>query len=487
MKNISKETKFVLLISSVAILLTFYAGINSELSLGDEIFHFRFAKSYYILETRPVFDPLIHTSNLAKTHYIEPSIWHYLLSLIWRVNGNISISIMQLYQSFFLGILIFSVFLLAKDLYDERVGLNAALLVASAPFFVSFSILCYVDVPVIALSILAFSLSLKRYYFISGLVFGLSILTKRNALFFLFPLIFLAFYRDTTKFKIRNLSSFLIPMILVMLPDLYFRYRVLFKSFGLASIYMRSQPEIIQSFFYNPPFTSFVPDGIFTNPISLIQYMGAIIPFGIFGYIIFKKYEAKDILILFPILLYLLLYFIYFEYYAVRYLTPIFPLFAILGAKGFTLSKRKVFYFFLVGCFLQFSAADYYTYKKRHIPIGIKEAFHFIKTNTPTNSRFMVPEITLAEYGERGVIWYSSVSLAELPYLFWQANDEEALKILKRYDINYIMLLKNRVYDDSKIRHLGGYPKSFVEKIPRFSFLKFVFENDQTSIWKILD
>jgi hypothetical protein len=298
-------------------------------------------------------------------------------------------------------------------------------------------------------------------------------------------LIFLAFYRDPTRFKIRNLSSFLIPMVLVMLPDLYFRYEVLFKSFGLASIFRRSQPMIIRPIYPNPPFQSFVPDGIFTDPISLVRYLGIIIPFGMFGYIISKKYEAKDLLLWVPILCYLFLYFIFFDYYAVRYLTPLFPLLAVLSAKGFAFVKKRFFFFILIACLLQFSSAVTYTYQKRHIPTGMKEAFSFIKTNTPPQSRFMAPEIALAEYGERAVIWWSQISLAELPYLFWQANGEEALKIFKRYDINYIMVLNNRIYDDSKIHHTGGYPKSFVDKMSHFSFLRLIFENDQASVWEI--
>ena len=46
------------------------------------------------------------------------------------------------------------------------------------------------------------------------------------------------------------------------------------------------------------------------------------------------------------------------------------------------------------------------------------------------------------------------------------------------------MILNDRVYDDSKIHHMGGYPKSFVKKMYNYPFLRLVFENDQVSIWE---
>jgi hypothetical protein len=53
--------------------------------------------------------------------------------------------------------------------------------------------------------------------------------------------------------------------------------------------------------------------------------------------------------------------------------------------------------------------------------------------------------------------------------------------------VTFIAVLLTRVYDDFKIRHTGGYPNSFFKKIPKFPFLKLIFENDQASIWEIMD
>jgi hypothetical protein len=73
-----------------------------------------------------------------------------------------------------------------------------------------------------------------------------------------------------------------------------------------------------------------------------------------------------------------------------------------------------------------------------------------------------------------------------MPYLFWQANEKEAKNILLNINkTEYIMIKKTRIYDDTKIRHKGGYPKSFIEKLPNFSFLKLIFDNKEISIWKV--
>jgi 4-amino-4-deoxy-L-arabinose transferase-like glycosyltransferase len=393
---------------------------------------------------------------------------------------------MQIYQSSFFGMLIIFVYFFTTELYPKHLALKTAILVSSTPFFISFSVLCYVDVPMIAFLLLAFLLLFKRHYFISGLVMGISILTKRNSLFFLIPLIYLFFQKNNTKLGIKSFFLFLTPLILVLIPDLLFRYFVLFKSYGLFSLIKTTQPSDLNPLYPNPKFDKFLIDGIFSNPVSIIEYLGPISIIGILNYIIFKGYEKKDLFIVILILSYIFLFFMIFDLYSVRYLAPVFPFINILAGKGFLLKLRRITSILIFFCLIQSSAVMVYTYQKRNIPKEIKESIEFIKTETSSDSRFMVPEIFITEYANRPMIWYSKISLVELPYLFWMANEEEAFKIFKRYDIKYIMVLKERIYDDSKVHHLGGFPKSFVQKMETFSFLSLIFENKKVSLWKIL-
>ena len=43
---------------------------------------------------------------------------------------------------------------------------------------------------------------------------------------------------------------------------------------------------------------------------------------------------------------------------------------------------------------------------------------------------------------------------------------------------------KSRIYDDTKVKHFGGYPKSFVERLRQFQFFKLIYENKEMMIWE---
>lgn len=95
-------------------------------------------------------------------------------------------------------------------------------------------------------------------------------------------------------------------------------------------------------------------------------------------------------------------------------------------------------------------------------------------------SRFDIPL-----YAQRAVIWNNYLALSEMPYLFWVANEKDALNIFNKYEINYLLVEKDRIYDDSKLHHQLGWPKSFVKKMPNFSCLELILDNKYASLWKV--
>jgi len=134
------------------------------------------------------------------------------------------------------------------------------------------------------------------------------------------------------------------------------------------------------------------------------------------------------------------------------------------------------------------------------MPLGVKEAFFFIKRNTPADALFMYPEYIFIEATGRRFIWSSffqlefMVARKKYPgidihdkslFLFWRKDPRDILGRLQLNKVDYIVVKKSRIYDDSKEKHFGGYPKSFVERLPQFPFLKLIFENKEIVIWKI--
>ena len=96
-------------------------------------------------------------------------------------------------------------------------------------------------------------------------------------------------------------------------------------------------------------------------------------------------------------------------------------------------------------------------------------------------SRFDIPL-----YSERASIWNNYLALSEMPYLFWAADNNEALNILNKYNIDYLLVEKERIYDDSKSHHQLGWPRSFVEKMGNFSCLDLILEKDHVSLWQVI-
>ena len=94
----------------------------------------------------------------------------------------------------------------------------------------------------------------------------------------------------------------------------------------------------------------------------------------------------------------------------------------------------------------------------------------------------MYPGEDMVTYTGRPIAWGRVARIAEL---FWGNDEKDMLGVLREYGIEYIAVKKDRIYDDSKIRKISGYPDSFIKKIPGLSFLKKLYENEDFSLWEV--
>ncbi|MGE5196908.1 MAG: hypothetical protein ACM3IL_00155, partial [Deltaproteobacteria bacterium] len=77
-------------------MLVLIAGLTSELSLGDEVVHYRFAKDIFNSGRRVAFDQ-IYTSGYSPGYsYNSEPLWHIVLATLWRLYGKISFPIAQI-------------------------------------------------------------------------------------------------------------------------------------------------------------------------------------------------------------------------------------------------------------------------------------------------------------------------------------------------------------------------------------------------------
>ena len=490
--------KKLFLLISCSSLLVLIAGLTSVLSLGDEVFHYRFAKDIFNAGSRVAIDPLYDDGYPPGGYYNSGPLWHMLLALLWRLSGKISFPIAQFYHTIYYALLILFTYLLGKELYGQKQGLYSALIIATVPVVIAFSVLFYVDVPAICLSILCLLLIVKRKFLWSGIILGLMYLTKRNTCFFIPAFFFLILYQTETNFreKFKNLLYFFVPACLFVLPDFLWRENNLKATVAVLGDGRKvSMPSVgtfegIKYRFISPHWTirtnEYLNSSLF-NPVDIVKYFGFGLLIALVIYVLLKKYEKKDLILWVPVICYFL-FFCYMFHPAsdIRYLLPIMPLLAILSSKVivkyWNIKWLKILLIFL--CLLQFTSAVLYVRAKRQIPKGIKEGFAYLRDDTVPDALIIYPEYVILDATNRRFAWAGNLNTV-LKDLFWNKDEVEVRDLLKSNDVDFIAVKKSRVYDDSKVHHFGGYPKSFIERLPKLFFVKLVFDNKDMSIWKV--
>jgi hypothetical protein len=123
---------------------------------------------------------------------------------------------------------------------------------------------------------------------------------------------------------------------------------------------------------------------------------------------------------------------------------------------------------------------------KRHIPQTLKEGFTYIRETTPSGANILYPEYIGLEMMNRKISWYGYYPGNNIiNNIFWSSDTSEVLSSINKLDIDYIFIRKSRIFDDSNLSYIGGYPKSFVERLPTLPFVRLVYENNEASVWEV--
>lgn len=478
--------KLAVILALFASVIIFLAGVKSDLSLGDETFHYRMAKEIYDSGKRPLYDPLFDSYGDVRVPYVNEPLWHYGLAYLWKLLGAPSVIIAQAYQAVFYFLLIIVTYMVALEMYGRREALYSALIVGTVPMITSLSIILHIDVPIALFSTLCFLLLIKKRFFWAGVAFGVMFLTKRNSYFLIIPYILILFQLSEGKAgeKAKSLVTFVATALVINLPDFIFRVR----HFPLKFFYQfPALPPLPQYTVKDLEVSFYDQASIIQHPLNILKYLGLVLLLSIGVYIAKRSYSKKDGLLLFPIASYIVFFIIFFrEGLIIRYLSPIVPMMAILSSVGLSsLKARWVRHLVVALALAQLVGSAYYVHDNRKIPQSIKAGYDYVRQHIPENAHLLSSKNRLVYYTNRYVLWYSYLSVREMPYLFWKANETEAIDILRKYEISYLFVEKDIVYDDSKTRHLGGYPKTFIQKISTFSRFEPVFENEGVSILRI--
>ncbi|MEW6170173.1 MAG: hypothetical protein AB1472_01225 [Candidatus Omnitrophota bacterium] len=491
---------FLIILAFTGLLLIM--GLNTHLYFGDEVIHYRFAKDIYQEGRRVAVNPVYERQGRFGYFNVYEPLWHFGLALVWKCIGKISFIAAQIYHSFYYALLILLTFILGKLLYDERIGLVSSFVIATIPMFVSFSMLFYLDVPAAVFVVLFFILFFKEKYFLAGITLGILYLTKRNACFFIPAIPLLIIFKHKKYFlKIFKIMFFLfIPLIIIFIWDLIWRKN------NIGSLFVAPAESIASSLKYvkditiekmalkkimvtNEAITSkkfnirAIQNSILINPIDLIKYFG--IGFWIIfsSYFINKTYKKKDLWLWVPGIIFIVFFLYFFKLKAdVRYLMPIIPLLIIIISQGFVSIKKDFIKKIIIGlCIMQILSSGIYIYSKRQISMEEKEAFRYIKENIPDKQLIMYPGPIILEETEKIAVWGAFYLL---PYFFW-GTENDMKKIIEINKLRYVAIKNAKIYDDAQEKHLGGYPRSFVEKLSSLDFIKCIYKNNAISIWQI--
>lgn len=494
-----------------------YVGLNSDVFLGDEVHHYRFAKENFHVGGRALYDGLYGPVIPPGYLFASEPVWPLGLSSLWRITGSLDLkNVAQFYQLGFVALYIFSIYFLAKELYGKACAQDAAFLAATMPMAVSFGILFYVDLPAAAFCALAFLMIARKRYFWAGLFVGTAYLTKRSGFFFL-PAAGLFILTEKASFYEKMKMGFLFSLgaLLLVIPDIFWRNKVLYaahiipqRASDALPLPFPHAPLPMAEEFRNSVHTAFERSwgmireriAIFNpmkfwqvkeklnssllNPKDILSYFG--VPFLVLfpAYFLRRNFSRRDFFLWMPLVVFVMAYIFIFHLGSdIRYIFPAVPLLVIIAAKSFEGIGGIWRKMLVMTAVLQVLAACFFVYQTRRPTPAVRESFAYIRENIPADAVVMYPEANMVEWAQRKIIW----GLGGILNLFWVEDEHHALPLIRLNKLRYIIIKKNRIYDDQNgtLRHYSGYPKSFVDRLPQWSIVEPVFENSEIKIWKI--
>jgi len=221
-------------------------------------------------------------------------------------------------------------------------------------------------------------------------------------------------------------------------------------------------------------------DSSFLRPKDHLKYFGLPLWFLLLLYLTKRSYEKKDLMLWMPIIFYLLFFIFFFNVSGdIRYLLPLAPLLSLLVSKPIaSLKQKKIKGIIVLLCIVQFISVLVFVYIHRRVPPEIGEAFQYIKEKTPSDAIIIYVDYNLSEYTDRRIYWRW-----DLKNFFWE-QEERIKAFLKKRNIHYLLVKKERIYDDQLVRHLKGYPLSFIHRSSTFDFSELLLNNSKVSLWK---
>ncbi len=232
----------LLIIIGIVFILESNLSLKSEITFGDEGFHAGTIR--WIAENKeyPQWDHLGYT-DVFKTSYSRPPLFHFLGAGFMMLSGN-SETILKILPPLISALIGITFYLLTKRLYNKEIGAIATLILLGLPSFVTYTVLVLDEILFtfyMLMFVFTFFLAIKenskKYWILSAIFAGLSILTKNAGLIvFVFmglSFLYIALKERKYKYHLKQYASFAI--IILLITGFYFLRNLAF--FGTPTCY----------------------------------------------------------------------------------------------------------------------------------------------------------------------------------------------------------------------------------------------------------
>jgi len=325
------------------------------------------------------------------------------------------------------------------------------------------------------------------------------------------------------KHRLARLAAFLVPAVLVTLPDWLWRGAHLpayYEPVSLSYIWNRlgtffaKQALITQgkgggvggggaATAAGRLWTWFVPSvgpSRLNSPADLIQYVGAVVPALVALYLVRRAWNRAspwrsraDAKVWLAVAVYIVALLAMFTLDTeIRYAMPVIPLVAVVAARGLRGWCQKPWVLGLLGlvAFGHLGMTAWYVRAQRTLTPGQRAVFEYLRTRTPQDDRILYPAEVMSLRTRREALW-SQLKNPETGRsritLFLREKDPDQLQEWLRINgVTYICIDGGYVYEDRTEIVGFGYPRSFVERLRTLPFLEKVSGDwPGMELWKV--
>ena len=206
MKKLPKYEKLALYLIILGTILRFFLVFFVEVT-AEPAWHMNVAR--YIATNLKI--PLLE--HLGRDVFWPSPFFHILMATFYKTfsvfGENAAIFGAQLVTPLLASFTLIFNYLIAKHLFNEKIGFYSTLFLAFLPAHFYFSVLAYTDIALMLFVLVSVYFALKRKYLLSGLFSGIAILTKYTGIITLMVIVPMIFLKEQKKDYVRSYTEYL--------------------------------------------------------------------------------------------------------------------------------------------------------------------------------------------------------------------------------------------------------------------------------------